>query len=137
MSQLLSRLDGVRHTATGRWLARCPSHDDRSPSLSIRELDDGRTLLHCFAGCSATDVLEAVGLGLRDLFPEPLCHAGDGVRPNHWHAAREGLRLLAREALLVVVAAENLATGIALADADRDRLFVAADRIRRAAEAVR
>lgn len=50
-------------------MARCPGHEDRSPSLSIRELDDGALLLHCFAGCQASDVLAAVGLEFRDLYP--------------------------------------------------------------------
>ena len=59
---LLSRLDGVRRTGSGRWIARCPAHDDRRPSLSVRELDDGRTLLHCFSGCSPDAVLDAIGL---------------------------------------------------------------------------
>ena len=64
---LLDRLDGVRASGPGRWVARCPGHQDKAPSLSIREIDD-RTLIHCFAGCAAADVLAAVGLSLRDLF---------------------------------------------------------------------
>ena len=36
---ILDRLDGVRPTGDGRWIARCPAHDDRSPSLSIREAE--------------------------------------------------------------------------------------------------
>ncbi len=54
---LVERLGG-RWAANGG-LCRCPAHDDRSPSLSVRV---GRTslLLHCFAGCSATDVLKAL-----------------------------------------------------------------------------
>ena len=39
---LLDRLDKVRPTGAGTWVARCPAHDDRGPSLSVRELDDGR-----------------------------------------------------------------------------------------------
>ena len=57
---LLSCLDNVRETRPGYWLACCPAHDDRSPSLSIRELDDGRILIHDFAGCPPQDVLGAV-----------------------------------------------------------------------------
>lgn len=48
----------------GRWtgrggMCRCPAHDDRTPSLSIR-LGRRRLLLHCFAGCSASDILREV-----------------------------------------------------------------------------
>lgn len=52
-----------------QYSARCPAHDDRGPSLRIRELDDGRVLLHCQAGCEPTSVLSSVGLSLADLFP--------------------------------------------------------------------
>jgi len=69
-AQLLDRLDGVRATGPDRWLARCPAHEDRTPSLSIRELDDGRVLLHDFGGCGAADVVAALGLELKDLFPD-------------------------------------------------------------------
>ena len=61
---LLSRLEHVRANRNGTWVARCPAHDDRSPSLSIATGDDGKVLLHCFAGCGAVDVVEAVGLEL-------------------------------------------------------------------------
>lgn len=46
----------------------CPAHDDRNPSLSVSEADDGRVLLHCFAGCRTEDVLDALGMGEADLF---------------------------------------------------------------------
>jgi hypothetical protein len=50
--------------------ACCPAHDDISPSLSIREVDDGRILIHCFSGCEVHSVVAAVGLELSDLFPK-------------------------------------------------------------------
>jgi hypothetical protein len=53
------------------WSAKCPAHPDRSPSLSIREGDDGRILLRCFAGCSIDSILSALGLSKRDLFAGP------------------------------------------------------------------
>ena len=51
----------------GRWNgtsgeARCPAHKDKTPSLSLRDGDDGRLLTHCFSGCSA----EAVWAALAD-----------------------------------------------------------------------
>jgi hypothetical protein len=77
---LLERLEGVRPSGHGRWIARCPAHDDRSPSLSIREMDDGRVLVHCHAGCGAVDVVDSVGLSLSDLFPDgPIYHHAKGV----------------------------------------------------------
>jgi len=54
---LVERLGG-RWTSRGG-MCRCPAHDDRTPSLSVRP---GRTrlLLHCFAGCEASAVLRAL-----------------------------------------------------------------------------
>ena len=73
---LITRLHGVKSTGPNRWLARCPAHDDRSPSLSITDRD-GRVLLHCFGGCETEDVLGAVGLRFSDIMPERL----DDARP--------------------------------------------------------
>lgn len=68
---LLSLLDEVRSSGTRRWVARCPAHENKSRNLSVREADDGRVLLRCFAGCTTGDVVAAVGLGMRDLFSQP------------------------------------------------------------------
>lgn len=83
-ARLLERLDLVRSTGPGRWLARCPSHDDGSPSLSIRELGDGRLLLHDFGGCDVDDVVAAVGLEISNLFP-PRLPTGVYSRPRERH----------------------------------------------------
>lgn len=48
--------------------AKCPVHDDRAPSLSVSEGDDGRVLVHCHAGCDPQDVVRAMGLEMKDLF---------------------------------------------------------------------
>jgi hypothetical protein len=68
VERLVSRLDKVTGR-NGRYTARCPAHDDRGPSLSVSEGDDGRCLVHCFAGCDVHQVVSAVGLELSDLFP--------------------------------------------------------------------
>jgi putative DNA primase/helicase len=65
----LKRLDRVTVSGKG-WKARCPAHDDTTPSLSIAEGDDGRILVWCFAGCAAKEITSALGLRLADLMPE-------------------------------------------------------------------
>lgn len=65
-NELLSRLDAVRPTGGG-WRARCPSHADRTPSLSIHEGTRG-VLLRCFAACTLTDICQAIHLAPADLF---------------------------------------------------------------------
>lgn len=54
----------------GNWRGRCPAHNDdgRRGDLTFREGDDGRIVLHCWAGCSAESVVSALGLTWNDLF---------------------------------------------------------------------
>lgn len=44
------------------WVALCPAHEDKHPSLSIREGDGGRLLVHCHAGCTFENILAAAGI---------------------------------------------------------------------------
>ena len=67
LQKLLNRLESVKKLKDG-WIARCPAHDDRNPSLSVSEGTGGRVLVHCFAGCKYDSVLMALGLESRDLF---------------------------------------------------------------------
>ncbi len=59
------------------WRARCPAHDDRVASLSVRGAEDGRVLLTCHAGCETSAVVDCLGLTMRDLFVRGL-----GVQPH-------------------------------------------------------
>lgn len=68
IENILSRLDKVTKAGKG-YKARCPAHADNGPSLSVREGDEGRVLLHCHAGCSTAAVVAAIGLSMADLFP--------------------------------------------------------------------
>ena len=73
---LQSRGLSPRKSGTG-WQSRCPAHDDHNASLSVSTGADGRILLKCHAGCSAENIVAALGLTLGDLFPP---RAGNG---NH------------------------------------------------------
>jgi Protein of unknown function (DUF3631) len=66
VENLVSRLHAKR-SGEG-WKAKCPVHDDRNPSLSIREGSDGCALIKCHAGCQTNDILAAISLKPRDLF---------------------------------------------------------------------
>lgn len=57
-----------KHVGPDRWMCQCPAHDDRTPSLSLREAADGQALIHCFAGCAPVEIVRALDLELRDLF---------------------------------------------------------------------
>lgn len=116
MSVLLNLLQGVKRTGKGQWLAKCPAHEDRSPSLSVRCCDDGRWLVHCFAGCDTHDILGAMGLEIADLFPEPLYHKAKPIEARI--TAMDALKCLSREAGVIAILASDLAEGKPV-DADR------------------
>lgn len=136
VERLLDRLEKVKTTGPGRWLACCPAHGDRHPSLSVRETDDGTVLVKCWAGCGAADVLAAVNLELRDLFPPKLPGDRGPLRPGQRWVPRDALEAVSREALLVVIVAEDVHQGRTPTELDMQRLAQAAGRIRAAAEGV-
>jgi putative DNA primase/helicase len=67
--EFVSRLGLVKRSGNG-WMARCPAHEDRHASLAIGEGDDGRVLVNCHAGCTAEQIVAAMGIAMRDLFPD-------------------------------------------------------------------
>src|SRR5450631_2687650 len=126
---LLSRLDGVKKTGNGRWLARAPTREDKTPSVAIRELPDGRVLVHDFGGDSTGEILDAVGLTFADLFAEPLGqHLPRERRP---FSASDVLSALSNEAHVVLLCARDAASGKA---PNHERLLLAVERIGRAIE---
>ena len=78
-AEILARALGGRKVGSG-WTARCPAHDDRNPSLSIRDAD-GKQLVRCHAGCEQTHVIRA--LRRRGLWTE------SGSRSPSWMARRK------------------------------------------------
>lgn len=70
LNGFLNLLHGVTCTG-GQYKAKCPAHDDKKPSLSVAEGEDGKILLNCHAGCSIDEICSALGLALKDLFLEP------------------------------------------------------------------
>jgi hypothetical protein len=131
VEELLSRLEKVRGR-NGSWTACCPAHDDKSPSLAIRE-EGGKVLLHCFGGCEVSAIVGAIGMDMTDLFPpsEPKYPPAPKVR----FFASDLLKVIALEAAIVSVAAYDMAHGKTLPKADLDRLHLAYERINAAVEA--
>ncbi|MDB5542851.1 MAG: hypothetical protein JWQ89_4578, partial [Devosia sp.] len=92
LDRILSHFPDARKSGKG-FEARCPSHDDRKPSLSIGEGDDGRVLIHCQQGCPPDRVLAALGLSLRDLWSDPLVSIGVKVEKVHLAPNGNGVTL--------------------------------------------
>jgi len=65
----LNKLNKVTQKGNGKWLACCPVHNDKSPSLGIDD-DNGVVLIHCFGcGASGPEVAEKLGIDISELFP--------------------------------------------------------------------
>lgn len=134
IEKLLPRLESVLKTGDRRWRACCPAHDGKSRSLAIRELDEGRVLIHCFAGCGGVDVVAAVGLTLADLYPQKLDNRR-ALRPGERWIPREALSALAHEILVGLILIEAGRTR-RLTRAELDRLALVAGRVSAAAREV-
>ena len=127
---LIARLDAVQEKERGKWIARCPSHDDKSPSLAIKETGDGTVLVRCFAGCNAYEIVSAVGLELSDLFPkfEKFDHSRPGKPQRKPFTSSDVLRAVLHELHVVAVCAGQLRSE-GLAAEDSARLTLALRRV--------
>ena len=132
IENILTRLEKVKGR-NGAYTACCPAHTDKSPSLAIRELDDGRILMKCFANCSIQEIMVAIGMDIGDLFPNV---NKDLPQVKRKYYASDLLRVIEFEAWVVSVAAHTMSTGKKLSDTDRDRMKVATARIMEAVKYV-
>jgi len=74
---ILTMLEGVRSNGASKWVALCPVHGDKTASMGIKELSDGKVLINCFAcGANAMEIVEAAGVSVSELFPP------DSSRPS-------------------------------------------------------
>lgn len=125
---LLELLEGVKRTGQDRWLAKCPAHGDRTASLSIRETDDSRVLVHCFAGCSVHEVVAAVGLEITDLFPPRPAYDRPGKPERRPIPAADAIRCLTFEGMVIAAAGRSFLSG-KWNEAEQSRLVDALGRI--------
>ena len=107
---LLSRLDKVEKLTPGahqaRYKACCPAHDDKNPSLSITLANSGAILLKCWSGCSAHDVISAVGMEMTQLFPDKReHHSRPAKRP---FSADQAAKSVSADAMLLAMVAGKL-----------------------------
>ncbi len=119
----VERLDHCKQTGNGKWIARCPAHDDRGPSLSIGEGHDGRILIKCFAGCGAADIVAAVGLTLSDLFPE-------GSLDHHMRPVLRKSKSREHDELVVEIMKSNIEAGKKISSQDKEAALQAFKRLK-------
>jgi hypothetical protein len=117
---LLSRVHKLKKMGDSKWLACCPAHDDKSPSLAIKLADD-RILIHCFAGCDVSAIVGALGLELSDLMPESKRNSRpDNKRPKF--NKYELFDRIVEESAILIVAIRQMFKGTPLNDGDMERV---------------
>lgn len=134
LDRLLPLLDRVRRTGPNDLVASSPTREDKHPSLSIRELDDGRILLHDHGGDSVEEILGALGLTFSDLYPPRAIdhHVKPERRP---FPCADTFRAVAFEATIVALAGAAIVAGEPITQFDKDRLLIAVGRINAALSA--
>ncbi|MCU7876790.1 MAG: hypothetical protein KZQ84_08320 [Candidatus Thiodiazotropha sp. (ex Lucinoma borealis)] len=129
---LLHRLDKVREMdAPGKWMSRCPTHDDNNPSLSI-SLRGESIAIYCHAGCSTEDVLESVGLTFRDLYgKDDACYQRSIA--NRGSKSTRHLNDYDIDLMVLRLAKSDLEAGRALSVEDQARVALAKERLKESA----
>jgi len=123
LDNLLNLLEKVRPNGPGKWLACCPAHTDKSPSLAIKQTDDGKTLIHCFAGCDVVSIVSSIGLSLADLMPETVTYK-KGAKPPRFNKS-ELFERVVFEAVILSLAIRQLTSGVELTPEDLSRVELA------------
>jgi len=129
INDFLSYFEKSYRSGKDEYQCLCPAHQDKTASLSIKNLPDERILIHCFAGCAANDILEAVGLTFEDIVPKRLGDFKPVSKPFNPYAV---LKAISNETLLVALAGLEVANGKTLPQEDKDRLMIAVNRLREA-----
>lgn len=126
-AEIVAKLSKVKRTGNGNWLACCPAHEDTNPSMTLHEAQDGRILVHCWAGCTFEEIVGAVGLGWEPWFPpkQPDDFKRAVKRP---YPAADVLEALSFECIVVAVHAADIATGVQLTEKEKVRLWIAFER---------
>ena len=63
----LKYFDGIKCIGYNQYIVKCPAHNDLKSSLAITEKNN-KILMHCFAGCDNKEILNKLGLTLKELF---------------------------------------------------------------------
>lgn len=125
---ILNTLNGVKRKSQGRYVALCPVHNEKTPSLAITDAGDGKVLLHCFGcGAGAIEIISALGIEISEIFPERDrfdCAKSARVKPVF--TSQQLLTAIHYEAIVVMIVASDILNG---KKADFERLATAYKRI--------
>jgi hypothetical protein len=128
---ILPLLSGVKTTGRGRWIALCPVHSEKTPSLCITDLD-GKILVHCFGcGCGIDELCLALGVNIDEFFPDSIRIDTGGKPKKARFNPADLLQMLSHETAVVCLCAGDMLSGLELTDEDLQRLALAKDRLDR------
>lgn len=110
-SRILPRLHKVKRISEGRYVAICPCHNDKTPSLAVTLKPDGVTLIHCFGcGASGLDICNTLNIAPAALFP-PSDNPRYEKQNKQGFSAWQFLHVLERDLLVVLIAANRYLIG--------------------------
>ena len=133
INNLLNRLNKVKRTSNNQYIACCPAHEDKTPSLSITDKGDGKILINCYAGCGVEDVLDSIGMSFDDIMPPKVIeHRVAPIKQRVY--ASDALKVIQLEARIVIMAAYELRRNKPMTEQDLARLELAMERINIASE---
>jgi len=138
IENLLSRLDKVRNRGGGKWMASCPCHTDKTPSLAIK-YDNETILLHCFSsGCSPQEICSSIGIEITELFPpSDKFDANQPTQKRQSYDSAQVLEGLAYEAIVMHIIGNDMLKNGSIEPDERDRLAQASCRINAALEYIK
>ena len=129
----VNKLQKVKSVGRDSWMACCPAHDDKNPSLKV-DLKGEKILIKCWSGCDTESILGAVGMDFDDIFPDrPIYQRSSGRQPML--SSADALRIVKYEAMVIWMYGQDLKNKKTPSDEDHQRFVLAVSRVNDAMEA--
>ena len=127
LEPILQRLEKVKRIKSGVFKACCPAHDDKTPSLEIKDAGD-KALMICRAGCTFDEIRAMIGMDKHEFFADGKApkQAAPGV------STRDVAEAVSFELAVAYVVACDRAKGRQITPQDLQREQQARERIARA-----
>ena len=123
LAELSTKLNKFRRISEGRYIACCPVHGDKNPSLGITLKDNGKWLINCLScGANGQAVCDVLGIDVTALFP-PNDNPRYEKQPRIGFSAWQLLHAIQPDLVRLLVIANMLREIEALTE--EDRAFIA------------
>ncbi|HEY3373736.1 MAG TPA: AAA family ATPase [Candidatus Aquicultor sp.] len=90
IDKVLAAVPGQKKKNGKGYMCHCPAHNDRNPSLEVKQNQDGKVSIKCHAGCDFNDVLSRIGLTAADLYPDIRVHVGPEIIAEYDYKDAQG-----------------------------------------------